>query len=94
MTDGAVASIEARLAELSARVDGLAAEREALAAERDEYRKLYLQTLETCRKLELGLVGAKRECRGPGYVSKHAAAKLTMTGAAKATIPGAAKLST
>lgn len=54
MTDGATTSIEARLAELSARVDGL-------AAERDEYRKLYLQTLETCRKLELGLVGAKRE---------------------------------
>lgn len=54
MTDGATDSIEARLAELSARVDGL-------AAERDEYRKLYLQTLETCRKLELGLVGAKRE---------------------------------
>jgi transposase len=61
VTDGAATSIEAKLAELSARVDGLAAEREALAAERDEYRKLYLQALETCRKLELGLVGAKRE---------------------------------
>jgi transposase len=61
VSDSAVASIEAKLAELSARVDGLAAEREALAMERDEYRKLYLQTLETCRKLELGLVGAKRE---------------------------------
>ncbi len=54
VTDGVVASIEAKLAELSARVDGL-------SAERDEYRKLYLQTLERCRKLELGLVGARRE---------------------------------
>jgi transposase len=54
VTDGAAASIEAKLAELSARVDGL-------AAERDEYRRLYLQTLETCRKLELGLLGARRE---------------------------------
>ena len=50
-----------KLAELSARLDGLAAERAALAAERDEYRKLYLQALETCRKLELGLVGPRRE---------------------------------
>jgi hypothetical protein len=60
VTDGA-ATIEAKLAALSARVDGLAAEREALAAERDEYRKLYLQMLERCRKLELGLAGPKRE---------------------------------
>jgi transposase len=61
VTDGAGASIEAKLAELSARVDGLAAEREALATERDEYRKLYLQMMERCRKLELGLVGPQRE---------------------------------
>jgi len=61
VTDGAAISIEAKLAELSARLDGLAAERAALAAERDEYRKLYLQALETCRKLELGLVGPRRE---------------------------------
>src|SRR5665213_562076 len=54
VTDGAAISIEAKLTELSARVD-------VLATERDEYRKLYLQALETCRKLELGLVGAKRE---------------------------------
>ena len=60
VTDGA-ATIEAKLAELSARLDGLAAEREAVTAERDEYRKLYLQMLERCRKLELGLQGAKRE---------------------------------
>jgi transposase len=54
VTDGAAASIEAKLVELSARVDGL-------AAERDEYRKLYLQMLERCRKLELGIVGPKSE---------------------------------
>jgi hypothetical protein len=54
VTDGAATSIESKLAELSARVD-------ALAAERDAYRDLYLQTLATCRKLELGLMGASRE---------------------------------
>ena len=54
MTDGAAASIEAKLAELSARVD-------AVAGERDEYRRLYLQTLELCRKLERGIIGPKRE---------------------------------
>ena len=61
MTDGAAISIEAKLAELSARLDDLAEERAVLAAEGDEYRKLYLQALETCRKLELGLVGPRRE---------------------------------
>lgn len=61
MTDSAAASIEATLADLSSRVDALSAEREAAVAERDEYRKLYLQTLEICRKLEMGLLGQKRE---------------------------------
>jgi transposase len=61
VTIGAAASIEAKLAELSARVDALSVEREAVAAERDQYRALYLQTLELCRKLELGIVGPKRE---------------------------------
>jgi transposase len=59
VSDNATASIESRLAELSARVD-------AVAAERDEYRKLYLQTLELCRKLELGIVGGQRERLSPG----------------------------
>jgi transposase len=54
VTEGAATSIEAKLAELSARV-------ESLAAEREQYRKLYLQMLERCRKLELGLLGPKRE---------------------------------
>lgn len=61
VTGSAATSLESQLAELSARVDALAAERKALAAERDEYRKLYLQSLELCRKLELGIVGPKRE---------------------------------
>jgi transposase len=65
VTDSAAASIEAKLADLSARLDALAAERAAAAAERDQYRELYLQTLEICRKLELGLVGQKRERLSP-----------------------------
>jgi len=32
-----------------------------LAAEREQYRKLYLDMLETCRKLEQGILGQKRE---------------------------------
>jgi len=34
---------------------------EATATERDAFRQLYLETLERCRKLELGLVGQRRE---------------------------------
>ena len=59
MSDGSVISVEAKLAELSARGDALAVERQAVAAERDQYRALCLQTLEICRKLELGIVGPK-----------------------------------
>jgi hypothetical protein len=59
VTDSAAASIEAKLAELSARID-------ALAAEREQYRDLYVQTLEVCRKLELGIIGQKRERLSPG----------------------------
>lgn len=39
----------------------LQAEVERLSAEREKYRKLYLDTLEMCRKLERGLVGQKSE---------------------------------
>lgn len=45
---------EAHLSELREKVD-------ALAAEREHFRKLYLDMLEVCRKLELGIVGPKRE---------------------------------
>jgi transposase len=71
--DSAVTSIESQVAELSTRLDALTVEREALAAERatltterDEYRKLYLQTLALCRRLELGITGAQRERLSPG----------------------------
>jgi len=36
-----------------------------LSTERDEYRKLYLEALELCRKLEKGIVGPKREKLSP-----------------------------
>lgn len=64
----APASVDEQLAALTARVDALAAENARLvaettrlAAERDEYRKLYTQTMELCRKLEQGLRGQARE---------------------------------
>lgn len=47
-------SLQEQVRELSAMV-------ERLTAEREEYRKLYLCTLELCRKLELGILGQKRE---------------------------------
>jgi len=59
---------EAQIFELRVKLDALAAEREHLAAERERlaaegehFRKLYLEMLEVCRKLELGIVGPKRE---------------------------------
>ena len=39
----------------------LAAAAERLTSERDQYKKLYLEMLERCRKLELGILGQKRE---------------------------------
>ncbi len=54
MTDVDVAQIGKRLDELEKRV--ATAERE-----REEYRALYLQTMERCRKLELGILGSKSE---------------------------------
>ena len=50
-----------RIAELEAELAKERAERERLASEREHYRALYLKTMELCRKLELGLVGQKRE---------------------------------
>ena len=48
------ADYESQISELRAKVD-------ALSAEREHFRGLYLQMLEVCRKLELGIVGSKRE---------------------------------
>jgi hypothetical protein len=39
------------------------AEYEKLVEERDQYRELYLKTLEQCRKLEQGILGQKSERR-------------------------------
>jgi transposase len=47
--------------DLNGKLTALAAENARLAAEREQYRKLYLDMLETCRKLEQGILGAKRE---------------------------------
>jgi transposase len=54
-----------------AKVDALVAANAKLVAERDEYRKLYLSMLEICRKLELGILGQKREkvAAAPGQMS-------------------------
>ena len=55
------AHAEERLSELESRLAALAAEHEKTQKERDEYRKLYLEMLKLCRKLERGIVGQKRE---------------------------------
>ncbi len=47
--------------ELSARVAELTSERDSYKGERDSYKRLYLETLELCKKLELGIVGRGRE---------------------------------
>jgi transposase len=49
------------LAELLHRVELLEKEQAAIREERDAYHALYLETLERCRKLELGLRGQKSE---------------------------------
>lgn len=48
-------------AELAARLSSVSAERDAIKSERDSYKRLYLDTLAQCRKLELGIVGRGRE---------------------------------
>ena len=49
------------LAELLRRVELLEQEQVAIREERDAYHAIYLETLERCRKLELGLRGQKSE---------------------------------
>jgi transposase len=49
------------LIELKEQLESLVATNAKLAAERDQYRKLYLNMLEQCRKLELGILSQKRE---------------------------------
>ncbi len=54
-------AIDEKFADLDKRVDALTRERDEAARERDEYKRLYMKMLELCRKLELGIVGQKRE---------------------------------
>jgi hypothetical protein len=61
VTDAGVAQIVQRLDELEKRFATAEHEREAAVRERDEYRALYLETMERCRKLELGLLASKSE---------------------------------
>jgi len=63
-----IESLRARQVELEATVAAVAAESakrveqiEDLTSERDRYRELYRKQIELCRKLELGLLGQKRE---------------------------------
>ena len=53
-----MASFEERIAELER---SFAAQLATVTAEREQYKKLYLEMLALCRKLELGIVGQKRE---------------------------------
>jgi len=71
-----------------AKVDALVAANEKLVVERDEYRKLYLSMLETCRKLELGILGQKREkvATAPGQMSLAVLATL-LSEEARGTAP-------
>lgn len=56
-----VAQLAQRLEELEKRFATAESERATAARERDEYRALYLETMERCRKLELGLMASKSE---------------------------------
>ena len=48
------------LEEIAQRLGALEKRVAVAESERDEYRALYLQTMERCRKLELGLLGQTR----------------------------------
>jgi hypothetical protein len=49
------------VAEVAARLDDLEKRFATAERERDQYRQLYLETMERCRKLELGLLSSKSE---------------------------------
>jgi transposase len=53
------------LAQLACRLDELEREQQALRDSRDQYKQLYLEMLERCRKLERGLLGQKAERLSP-----------------------------
>jgi hypothetical protein len=49
------------VAQIALRLEELEKQMVAVERERDEYRTLYLKTMERCRKLELGLLSSKSE---------------------------------
>ena len=49
------------VAEIAERLDDLEKRFATAERERDQYRQLYLETMERCRKLELGLLSSKSE---------------------------------
>ena len=51
---------------IESRLAALLAANAQLVDERDQYKKLYLEMLERCRKLERGIIGPKRERLSPG----------------------------
>jgi len=53
--------IAERLEELEKKFAIAERERDESKRERDEYRALYLEMMERCRKLELGILGSKSE---------------------------------
>jgi transposase len=53
--------IAQRLEELEKKFAAMAEQHDGVLRERDEYRKLYLELMERCRKLEMGLLSSKSE---------------------------------
>ena len=72
-------------------IDRLIAERDAIMVERDSYKRLYLEMLAQCRKLELGIIGRGRE-RDLGNPNQIAMSLIGMlTGAEAESAPPAEK---
>ncbi|MGH8277831.1 MAG: hypothetical protein ACRETH_14175, partial [Steroidobacteraceae bacterium] len=63
------------------------AQYEKVVEEREHYHALYLQTLEQCRKLELGILGQKSERLGEGDAQLTMAVLATLLGKRDVTEP-------
>jgi len=75
--------------ELAARLASVTTERDSIKSERDSYRRLYLEMLALCRKLELGVVGRGRErdLGDPNQITMSILAMMTGGAAAPAAEP-------
>ena len=81
-------SREEQITELQTKLAALTVVNEKLAGEREEYRKLYLDTLELCRKLELGILDQKSERLSPADTQLALALLGTLLGdAARGSTP-------